>query len=239
MVEKGGTSKLQLTERDSEILAHIRCFRMSTYEVLHRLFFEGNELDAVKSWVRRLRDAGHLDTADLIYPRKYVYLTPKAVVRLYGDSGKGAKPLGVYALARQFAVLSFCCLGDTLHRKLTVAEFRAKFPTLAENTLPKDFYYVDKDTSPQRLGFIYVDHGGSHPRRIYDRYRRIVTQRFKFPTWRREVIDRDRFIVAVVTAKSERKKRIEEAFAEHLAPHAGKRLVPHRIDVVPDLIHLI
>lgn len=239
MVKGAPASRHRLTDRQTEILAHIRAFRMSTFEVLHRLFFEDNEPEAVKSFVHRLREAGYLDTADLIYPRKYVYVTPMTVRRLFGESGKGAKPLGVYALARQFATLSFCCLGDTIQRKLTATEFREKFPTLSDNTLPKDFYYVDKDTSPQRLGFIYVDHGGSDPRRIYQRYRRIVTQRFRFPAWRQEVIDRDRFIVAVITAKEERKKRIEEAFAEHQAVRADNRLVSHRIEVVPDLIHLI
>lgn len=232
MVENAATQDLKLTERDVEILGHIRRFRMTTSDVLHRLFFKGNEIDAVKSWVRRLRDADYLQTADLITPRKYLYLRPKAVRKLYGESGKMAKALGVFALARQFGILSFCCLGETAHRKLTVFEFKDMFPSLADNSLPKDFYYVDKSGATQRLGFIYVDHGCANER-IYQRYRHIVAQRYRIAAWRQEVIEPDRFTVAIVTAKPEKKKRIEEVFAER------KPMVPYCVEAVPDLIHLV
>ena len=39
--------------------------------------------------------------------------------------------------------------------------------------------------------------------------------------------------MAIVTAKPEKKKRIEEVFREE------RSKVPYRIEVVPDLIHLI
>ena len=225
-------ARLQLTARDVEILDHVRTFRMSTREVLHRLFFAGQDIEAVKSWIRRVKRARLIDTGDFIKPRKYLYLMPEAVQKLYGEPAKAAGPLTAFPLARQYGILAFCCLLETVQRKMTSREFCDKFPKLADNTLPKDFYYVDKETSPQRLGFIYVDHG-RNAQRIYQRYRTIVARRFDLPTWRKDVIDRERFIVAIVTAKPEKKKRIEEVFADK------RPWVAYRIDAVPDLIHLI
>jgi hypothetical protein len=223
----------RLTPRDVEILNHIRAFRMTTMEVLHRLFFEGQDIEAVKSWQRRLRHAGFIETAHFIKPRKYIFLTGDAVQKLYGEPEKAGGALSPFVLARQYGALAFCCLTGSVHRKLTFREFREKFPALAENKrLPTDFYYIDKDTQPNRLGFIYVDHG-RRAERIYQRYRQIVAQRYKLQTWREQVINRDRFIVAVVVAKQEKRARVEEAF------RARRPTVAYRVEVVPDLIHLI
>ncbi len=187
----------------------------------------------LKSWRRRVKHAGLIDRGDFINKRKYIRLTPLAMQKIYGEPAKAGVPLTAFTLARQYGILVFCCLSGTLQRKLTRREFCEKFPKLADgNKLPTDFYYVDKDSSPQRLGFIYVDHGRD-ARRVYVRYRDIVAKRFKLPAWRQDVINRDRFIVAVITAKPEKKKRIEEVFREQ------RPKVPYRIEVVPDLIHLI
>lgn len=224
------TSNFRLTDRDVKTLDHIRTFRMTTLEILQRLLFPDQQIEAVKSWRRRVKHAGLIGGGDFIHPRDYIRLTPLAVQKLYGEAGE---PLTPFTLARQYGILAFCCTLETLQRKLTSRDFCEKFPNLADgNHLPRDFYYVDKDSSQQRLGFIYIDHGRT-ARRIYVRYRDLVAKRFKLPDWRQEVINRDRFIMAVVTAKPEKKKRIEEVFREQ------RPKVSYRIEVVPDLIHLI
>lgn len=223
---------LQLTERDIAILDHIRAFRMSLPEVVQRLFFEKHDMEAVKSWLRRMRRAGLVGTAPFVKPRKYLYLTPAAVQKLYGEPAKAGGPLTAFPLARQYGMLAFCCLQPTVHRKLTAREFADKFAVLAADTLPKDFYYVDKETQPQRLGYIYVDHGRNAPR-IVQRFQHIVRQRFKILVWRTAIIDQDRFAVAIVTSADEKKKRIEEAFSTR------RDRVPVKVAVAPDLIHLV
>ncbi len=223
---------LQLTDRDTRILDHIRVFRMTTKEVLQRLFFAGHDIEAVKSWQRRLQRAGLIGTAHFIKPRKYIYLTGDAMQKVYGEPAKAGGPLTAFPLARQYGILAFCCLLESVHRKINARQFCDRFPTLADNKLPKDFYYIDKDSDTHRLGLIYVDHG-RNASRIYQRYLRIGGQRFKCSSWRQDVIERDRFIVAIVTAKPEKKKRIQEVFD-------GQRpRIPYRIEAVPELIHLI
>lgn len=215
-----------------DILAHIRAFRMTTMPVLQRLFFADQDVEAVRSWKRRLRRAGLIDTAPFIGSDRYIHLTVAGWKKLGDEPPKGRTTLTAFPLARQYGMLAFCCLLVTVQRKLTGQEFIEKFPALADNALPKHYYYVDKDTQPQRLGFIYVDHG-RRAQRIHQRYRDIVRQRFNHPRWREDVLNRDRFIVAIVTAKPQKKKLIEEVFGEQ------KRLVPYRVEAVPDLIDLI
>jgi len=223
----------RLTDRDRQILAHLRTFRMTTTEVLQRLFFSGQDVEAVKSWTRRMKQAGVIGSAPFIKPRKYIYITEGAMERLFGETPQSGGPLTAFSLARQYGILAFCCLGTTPQRKLSRREFQEKFPNLSGgNKLPQDFYYVDKGSTPQRLGFIYVDHG-SRAQRIHQRYRQIVAQRFTILSWRTDVIDRGRFMVAIVTAKPEKAKRIEEFFQ---SKHPE---VAYRVEAVEDLIHLI
>lgn len=226
------TSQVRLTERDLEILEHMRTFRMTTMPVLHRLFFADQDIDAVRSWKRRMRGAGLIDTAPFVRYEKYLHLTLAGWKKLGEQPPKGRTTLTEFPLARQYGMLAFCCLLDTVQRKLTAREFVEKFPSLADNSMPKDYYYVDKDSQPQRLGFIYVDHGRK-AERVYQRYRDIIRQRFKHPPWRQDVIERGRFIVAIVTAKPAKKKLIEQVFAKQ------KLWIPYRVEAVPDLIDLI
>ena len=46
--------KLRLSKRDLDILIHLKVERMITTEIMHRRFFPGQSIDAVKSTRRRL-----------------------------------------------------------------------------------------------------------------------------------------------------------------------------------------
>jgi hypothetical protein len=45
---------IKLSDRDRKILQHVKQYRITTFDVLHRLFFADKKPDAVVSTLRRL-----------------------------------------------------------------------------------------------------------------------------------------------------------------------------------------
>lgn len=226
--------KVTVTDRDARIFEHVLRFRITTYEALKRLFFSENGLDAVKSWSRRMQTGGYLESAHLLAPRRYYYLTPKAV-RLLGASDKVARALGGGALLRSYGILAFCCMQERVRRKLSRQEFEGTLPELVQPNLvasSMSYYLDDEQPDPERpnkrrLGFILVD-SGRDSRRIRTQVRHVIAERFRFPAWRQLLAD-DRFILTVITVSPQRKEAIEKLL------QASSHTVPWRIEVVSDL----
>lgn len=65
------------TERDAAILEHLRRYHLTTPEILHRLFFPGVGLNAVRKVTARLIDEKRMMSARLFEQRKYFVLTPR------------------------------------------------------------------------------------------------------------------------------------------------------------------
>ena len=202
-------TRVRLQERDREILEHIRRFRMTTPEVLHRLFFSENKLDAVTSTIRRLRKADYLASADLEPPRRcYYHLTSRAV-RLMGLPASLGRSLGEQALPTRYAILLFCCTHDKERHLLRVDEFQQEFPDCQSKNIPKEPYYFDDDDGATRLAFIMVDLGADAGR-IVRKCRKAIGERRKV-TGFRSLIQDDAFQLTVLTGRQTKKQAIEAA----------------------------
>ena len=202
--------EVRLTERDQAILEHVHRYRISTIEVLHRLFWEpSTSLNAVSQVLKRLD--GVLQTAPLVGPRRYYLLTPRAA-REFGEEEDFAKPLGTTSLARHYAMLEYCCLADQRREHITAREIRDGFPRFNIRGVARNGYFHTA-TEPAKLGWLDVDCGGDAARRArkcFEQYRKRA-EHAAFA----DLIDRGRFGITLVTtaeAKREALLRALDAF---------------------------
>lgn len=239
MVESQGKARgVRLQPRDDEILReHFGAFRISTYEVLHRVFWPESGIDAVKKWVERMHAAGHLQTADLYAKVSYLFLTQEGSVRAKLPE-RYSRPLDDTHLAKLYGALSLCCLGPVPYRKLLAQEFESKFPELCVNDLETGWYYRDHDFQDERfqarvrIGYIYVDVS----RKLKDvkrRFEEVLSKRLGVQAWR-ETIDRGQFIYTIVTTTASRQGQLER----YIKPSAPPT-VPVRYAVRRDLLNVM
>lgn len=219
-----------LTERDGQILSHVARYRVTTAEILRRLFFAQAKPQAEKNVIRRL--VGDYLQPSPLYARKVYYqLTPTAA-RALGQSEELATPFGPQALLRLYGVLAFCCLGERIWQALTRAEFTQAFPEFAESLdLTQNHYYLDHDGSTARLGHIVVDQGGEY-QRLIGKCRRFIERARDIPGLK-EIVASDLLVTALVVG--------EEAKGERLKSELRKTplSVWCRVSVVPELTQLM
>ena len=233
MVATATTDMIRLTERDEQILKeHFARFRITTLEALQRVYWADRTLDAAKKWSQRMRAGQYLRHGELGNGRQFFYPTHKTVA-LAGLSRRATAPPKGYDLARLYGVLSFCCLGPVRHEKIASMEFHQRFQKLCAPSLDQSLYYADTDFETDRfpkhnrIGYLLVD-AGSRVRQMLQRFRHVISQRLKSPLWH-QCIERDRFLVTVVTADPDKLRRLGEALAAIHQP------VPFRIEVRLDL----
>ena len=220
----------RLNDRDFEIFDHLRRYRLTTREILHRLLLSDCELNAVTKVTSRLVRHEYLASFKLYTPRKYFMIGPKAA-RLIGISLSRIRELGPQALVQEYGTLEFCCGGEELRERLLVREIHQRNPDFLARHLDSSRYYLDHDSETVRLGFIRVDFGGELPH-VIRKCREDVDRRYRHPAFR-ELIDGQRFVIAIVTAREERKKDIHTALRRYEWP------IHFRIEVVPNLVHLL
>jgi len=213
----GSKRRIRLQDRDEAILRdHVARFRMTTYAVLHRMYWPNDTLNAVKSWVRRM-SAGNLLTSAPLHGRTlYFHATPHAAKLLSLDP-RVAEPRKAAYLATTFGHLAFCCLGKSTRRKLSVDDFKTKFPELVLPRDANDGYYIDRTIhrelpvpERQRLGFIFVDDARSL-RRIPVVLTRLISRRLRIPSWKSDLIGNGSFVIAIVTATDGKRNAIQQA----------------------------
>src|SRR5262245_60806711 len=88
-----------LQERDQEILDHVMRYRLTTPEVLHRLFFSDSERNAVTKVTSRLCQNEFLQSHVLYASHTYFTLAPQGA-KLTGLARKKIGPLGPQSLFR-------------------------------------------------------------------------------------------------------------------------------------------
>lgn len=222
----------RLSDRDFDIFEHLSRYRMTTREVLHRLFWEDSEINAVSKVTSRLVHFGFLNRYELYPRRPYFRLGPPAA-RLLGINAKHCKPLGVQDRPIEFGILDFCCGGEDRRKRLKVRDVAKDNPDLLSKNLLSNRYYIDDDNDTKRLGFVHVDCSGdaAHVARSCNEQleKRYVHEAF------RQLIDQDRFVIAIVMATEAQKESITDALNRRTWPHP----VPFRLHVAPDLTHLI
>src|SRR5215210_2324181 len=211
----------KLTDRDGEIIEHVRRYRLTTIQVLkHVLFSEAADLTPVVKVVGRLKLGGWLREARLYDRHKYYLLTSRAARHLGEDEGI-SKPFKHQGLTNAYGVLWFCAkLGVN---RFTYREFVEQFPTLHERGLQSSTYYIDTSQGRKRLGYIHVD-GGNGADRVLSRVNRIVARRYLVNDFRK-LIQEGGFVVAVATPSQGKKLAIEEALRQGPTPEVRYRVV--------------
>jgi hypothetical protein len=220
--------------RDAAILEHIRRYHLTTPEILHRLFFPGVKINAVRQVIKRLFRQKRIHRATLYERRKYYLLTRRQAVRMGEDRRIGEK-FEYQGLVNAFAILSFCAESGVT--KFTPKEFAAAFPGCVIRGVRGANYYLDPyDTTEgrkHRLGFIHVDYGISTKTLIQRKIRPILSRPFTKPDFTQLVQDGN-FVVCILTPTAEKAEEIRVALTAERTGYARFRIV-----VVPDLAELL
>lgn len=220
---------MAITERDEAIIQHVARYRLTTTEAMRRLFFPDAKPGGEKNVIRRL--TGDYLTAQPLYGKRVYYqLTPMAA-KTVGESEESATPFGPQALVRLYGVLAFCCLGKTLKKGFTRAEFSQAFPFAEALDLGQNHFYLDYDGRTARLGQIVVEQGGEYQRLLL-KCRKIIERGREIPGLK-EIIADELFVIALVIGEASKR--------ETLTAQLQKNPLPAwcRIEVVPDLGQLL
>jgi hypothetical protein len=223
----------RLTERDEEILRHVRRYRLSTPDVLHRLFFDDSQINAVTKVTTRLTELEFLQNHHLFGTNRYFTLGRRGA-RAMGLAQKNIGPLGPLALYRDFGALGFFCAENTQREKLTVSELARdpQFAPLLARKIDNSHYYWDDAEDQTRLGYLWVEGGGPIEHIVRKVQQHIIAPRKSVPVLA-SYIQTGGFVVAIVTCTETKRRQIADALKQVTTPAF------FRIEVVPDLIHLL
>jgi hypothetical protein len=220
-------------ERDAAILEHLKRYHLTTPEVLHRLFFPGVGLNAVRKVTGRLVRERRIRPCSLFDQRKYFILTPREAVRL-GEHRSVARKFEYQGLVNAYGVLSYCVQTGT--KKFTPKEFREQFPELVIPGVRLANYYIDIEETPEgrksRLGFMLVDYGTSE-QTILKKLRKIAARGFTLPDFTR-LIQRGNFVNAIIAPTVAKAEAIKAALLDE-APG----FIRYRVEAVEELGELL
>lgn len=219
-----------LTAGQRRVLEHVRLFRITTQDVLERLYFRGREKN-VKSFLQRLRKRGFLDFAPLTSRRNYYHLTQRGL-QLLGAPDLRAGPLKGDSLVERYGILEFCSRRPAARQKLSKEDFATRFPQLAPRNMPGTCYYVDAEEEPRRYGWVYV-HRSAPAWRVQTRVvQNILGRRYAHEGWKR-VIDAGQFAVAVVSSTAQKSAELREIFSGDWPQ------VAFRFEVIEELLPIL
>ena len=225
------TKNPRLVDRDYEILDHLARYRLTTREVLHKLYFDDSELNAVTKVTSRLTEHGFLNKYELAPGRSYFVMGPESA-RIMGVSPKKCKPIGPQALPKEYATLYFCCMNEPQRERLRVSELNKKFPDLMARKIDNSHYYLDRaDDGTVRLAYLRIDQGGTRDH-IARKCEKDIEDRQRIPSFR-ELIETDRFLITVVTAREAKADLVRETLKRRSWP------IRFRVSVVEELALLI
>lgn len=221
------TKNPRLVDRDYDILDHLTRYRLTTRDVLHQLFFDDSEINAVTKVTTRLTEHGFLKKYEWATGRNYFVIGQEAA-RIMGVSPRKCKPIGPQAFPMELATLMFCCLQEPRRERLKVAELNRQFPDLLARKLDNSHYYLDHcPDGPVRLAYIRVDQGGTRDH-IARKCEKDIRDRQYIPSFR-ELVETDRFMIAVITATQEKAQLIRQTLAKRSWP------IRFRVEVVKEL----
>lgn len=220
-----------LQDRDYEILEHVDRYRLSTPEILHQLFFDDSDRNAVTKVTSRLCADEFLQSHRLYGSNKYFTLGGAGAKRCR-LAAKRVGAIGPQALYRDFGVLHYCCRADVPRQKLRFSEVQEKYPQAIAAGLDSSHYYIDLHDGISRLAYIWVEGAGTVAHITHKIKQDIIDSRRYVPALR-NLIDEGRFAVAVVTFNDDKRLAILD----------GLRQIPttvaFRVEVVPELTQLI
>jgi hypothetical protein len=224
-------------ERDDAILEHLRRFHLTTAEVLHRLFFPGSKLNAVRKITSRLIREKKIRAWQLFEQRKYFTLSPGQAARMGEDRSIGT-PFQHQGLVNAYGVLLFAI--ETGTQPFTKKEFEAKFPELVIRGVIARNYYVDREPTDghepsdgsepggagvkNRLGFILVDYGTS-PLTIRKKVHHITARAYTLPAFAK-LIHGDHFVIGIATPSPAKAGDIRAVLEDDGPGNVRYRIVP-------------
>ncbi len=162
----------------------------------------------------------------------YIFTQREFALREEADSKRDEKvqPLSVQSMLRRYAMLKFCLQRAPPRRKLTPEEFQSRFPDMYRAAHSHHYYTTFVDSQP-RIGFLRVDLGGrGRWDRIVAKARSDINRHLQFPIVQ-QLLAKQAFEVAVVTATLEKARRIHDALQ---AKHA-ELPVPSYCEAIPEL----
>lgn len=162
----------RLDERDLQILQHVARHRLTTHEVLHRLFAPASQPNSIVKVTSRLCRTQMLQKFPLVHPQVYFKLTGKAC-RQIGGTPSRSQPLGPQALPSELAALLYCTYGPRYHQRLTHHEVREYFPWFPAASR-HEIYSVDRYPENQQvMEWIRTDLGGPSHHIVRKTHRRL------------------------------------------------------------------
>ena len=204
---------IRLGPRDLEILSFIGQERTTWLEVIHRRFYEGRQLDAVRSTMRRL--CGHAPEfryvrSELLDGQRNFYRLTRQGARLVGFPDHVTSPVGTTALVRRYALQWFIEIDGRNRRwRCNPRDYPEMF-SLDGHRLPRANFYVEQMPDETMLGFAIEDYG-SDVRRLSRRACDLL-QRFLEHGWFDELMGAQRFAITFLTSDTGKAKAIEKQF---------------------------
>ena len=220
----------RFNDRDSDILEHIVRYRMSTPEILHKLFFSDSELNAVTKVTSRLVKNGFLNRYDLHSGKSYFSVGPNSA-RMYGFAAKKCREIGEQAIISEYGMLQYCCLSPIPRERLLVSELLDEIGNIAGKKLRPATFYIDIQDGVSRLACMRVDHGGPPPHVV--RKCRTDLESLVANAAIADYVRRQRFVMAVITCNEQKVRFIQDSIARQTWP------IQFRVEAVPDLTPLI
>lgn len=196
----------KLTNRDLDILHHVARFRLTTRDIVGRLFFSDATASAVGKVLARLISGGWLRQRRLAAQVSY-FVLGQAAIRLLNVPPSARRPFTEQSFPLAYGYLAFCIERDL--QRLTAAEFQRQFPDLCRERSPAGGYYLDARTSPCRLGTVLLDRGNP-PKNLLRKVNRLIQQRYKTPGFV-QLIQNGWFSITILTAWPVKQKYLESA----------------------------
>ena len=224
------TSIEALPGRDGHIIDHVVRHRISNNEIIQKLFFFGQQPNAVTKVTARLCRTNLLRKFPLYHPRTYFTLGSQAA-QLLGLSSNRTLPLGPQSLPIEFGALAYATLGPRYQRRLTHRELRDCCPWLDDRLLDAP-HCLNETTDPPTLELIRVDLGGK-PDHVARKCGADIQVRRRFPEFD-ALLRQSGFRLVVVTGTTDKAAAIRDSLDLHVWPD-GLQI---HLAVVPDLLHL-
>lgn len=225
-----------ISDQQRVVLEHIRLFRLTTQDLARRACFPSEATPpGVDSFFARLRKRGLVRAAQLIGTEKYYYLTPLAYQSVFSEAPVDER-VGSYAAVEWYGRLLFCMRRPDVRRKLHWSEFERAFPLLRDPRQPHcHAFYVDKETGTNRLGMLYVDPGNRFDRVAGRLRNKVIGGLLAKAIWREQVIDGDRFTLAIACTSSVRAAQLQQ----ELDPATHWPRIRFCIEALPELLPLV
>jgi hypothetical protein len=214
MQENNKSPQNRLTTRDREIIEHVVRYRISTNEVIQKLFFEGAHATSVTRITARLCSTGWLSAFPLIYPTKY-FVPGKLAASAYGLPLARTYPLGPQSLPTEFAVLEYAAANTPHVVRLDLGQIQSLLPWYEEEWFHAPHCKRGSEEK-QTLELVRVDLGGPADH-IARKCRRDIGLRHKAVKFT-HLIANQAFGMAIITGSTQKAAAIQSALKSHHWP---------------------